>query len=125
MAALAIHIENNASYESSIKNADTMMKILTNASFRSLFLWNKDEHKNKREEMDYEPIQSLPMEFRMFILDQMTRQEEIYKIKRRSAPKGSVPAPFSQQAWLAKVRSLFGIANGHAYLKQVMVMFEQ
>ena len=51
----------------------------------------------------------------------MATQGAIYNVKRKNYPPGRRPAPFCQQQWLGKIRSMFGIANGHAYLKQAMV----
>jgi hypothetical protein len=121
MAAVSIYLEQRANYENTNKHADSVLRLLTNASFRSLFLWIKEEQKNKRTLMDYSVIESVPLEFRMFLLDQMSRLGDIFDVKRLEKPKNERPAKFHQHDWLAKVRSMFGLANGHAYLKQVMV----
>ena len=124
MTALSVHLENHANYESSIKHADSVMRLLTNASFRSLFLWKKEDVKNKRENMNYEVIESVPTELRMYILEQMATLEHIYERRRRSIPEPNRPPSFDQSQWIGKVRSMFGISNGHAYLKQAMVIFD-
>ena len=121
MAAVSIYLEQRANYENTNKHADSVLRLLTNASFRSLFLWIKEEQKNKRTLMDYSVIESVPLEFRMFLLDQMSRLGDIFDVKRLEKPKKERPAKFNQHDWLAKIRSMFGLANGHAYLKQVMV----
>ena len=123
MAALAIHLEQNTSYESTVKNADSFMRLLTNASFRSLFLWDKSEQKNKRTNMNYDVIETIPIELKMYIFDQMTRLREIFNVKRLEISEDKRPQEFCQQQWLAKIRAMFGVANGHAYLKQAMVIF--
>jgi hypothetical protein len=121
MAATAIYLETHASYESTTRHADSIIHLLTNANFRSLFLWVKEEIKNKRDNMDYEVIESVPSEFRIYLLDQMTRLGEIFNIRRLEAPANRRPKEFSMPQWLAKIRSMFGVSNGHAYLKQAMV----
>ena len=91
MAALAIHLETAANYESTIRHADSTLRLLTNANFRSLFLWDKTEQKNKREKMSYTVIESVPMVFKVYIMDQMTRLHENFNIKRKEFPAGRRP----------------------------------
>ena len=121
MAATAIYLEAKANYENTTKHADSVLRLLTNASFRSLFLWIKEEQKNRRTHMDYTVIESVPKEFRMFLLDNMSRLGAIYDVKRFEKTKKERPPKFNNHDWLGKIRSMFGLANGHAYLKQVMV----
>ena len=71
--------------------------------------------------MDYTVIESVPMEFRMFLLDNMSRLGAIYNVRRMDRPVKDRPPEFDQHQWIGKIRSMFGLANGHAYLKQVMV----
>ena len=124
MAATAVYLEQKANYENPTKHADSVLRLLTNASFRSLFMWIKEDQRNKRNHMDYTVIESLPVQFRMFLLDNMSRLGEVYDLKRLEKPKKERPPKFNNHDWLGKIRSMFGLANGHAYLKQVMVSFD-
>jgi hypothetical protein len=121
MAATSIYLETRANYESTTGHALSILHMLTNANFRSLFLWVKEEMKNKRVNMDYEVIESVPTEFRMFLLDQMHRLGEIYNMKRMQIPETKRPEEFSPNQWIAKIRSMFGVSNGHAFMKQALV----
>ena len=71
--------------------------------------------------MSYDVIESVPMEFRVFLLDTMSRLKDIYEIKRQEVPESQRAQEFTRQLWLGKVRAMFGVSNGHAYLKQAMV----
>ena len=71
--------------------------------------------------MDYTVIESVPVEFRVFLLDHMVRLGKIFNMKKLEKSKGQGPQEFDPQQWLHKVRSMFGVSNGHAYRKQVMV----
>jgi hypothetical protein len=121
MAALSIHLEEHANYDSTLKHAESVMRLLTNANFRSLFMWLKEEQKNKRDNMDYDVIESVPVQLRVYIMDQTDRLGEIYNIRRMEISARNRPEPFNKDRWLGKVRSTFGVSNGHAYLKQAMV----
>ena len=75
MAAISVFISDNVSYANTVKHAESFMSILSNANFRSLFLWIKEETKNRREGMDYTVIESVPIEMRVYIEDERRRQE--------------------------------------------------
>jgi hypothetical protein len=121
MAATKIYLESYANYDTTIKHAESIIRLLVNANFRSLFLWVKEELKNRRNNMDYTVIESVPIEFRVFILDHMNDLAKIFNIKRMEKSREERPPKFDQNQWLHKVRSMFGVSNGHAYRKQVMV----
>jgi hypothetical protein len=93
------------------------MSILTNANFRSLYVWSLEEAKHRRPGMNYGAIQSLPVEMRTFIEDERRRHASHFDIKILEFPPEERPPKFNPQLWMRIVRRSFSRAIAQAFKK--------
>lgn len=63
----SIMLEDGCDYDSTTKHAISFTRILFNNNFRSLYVWRKSEITNRRPDMNYDLIYSLPAEVRTWV----------------------------------------------------------
>jgi hypothetical protein len=76
IARMSEFLMRNVSFASTTKHAETFMSLLTTNNFRSLFLWSKDETGRRQTCLNYDVIESLPKDLKMFIEEERKRHEE-------------------------------------------------
>ena len=67
MSLASIMLEDGCEYDSTTKHAISFVRILFNNNFRSIHVWRKSEITNRRPEMHYDVIFSLPAEVRTWV----------------------------------------------------------
>lgn len=67
MSMASIMLEDGCDYESTNKHAISFVRILFNNEFRSIHVWRKSEITNRRPEMHYDVIYSLPADVRTWV----------------------------------------------------------
>ena len=67
MAAVSEVLLMNCDFTSMTKHAISFCRNLFNANFRSIYVWKKEDISNRKDNMTYEVVQSLPAEVRTWI----------------------------------------------------------
>ena len=73
--------------------------------------------------MNYDPIDSVPIELRTFIEDERRRQEAHFNLKLLEMAPEERPAKFNPQLWMKTIRKTFTHSVSKAYNKAVEVTF--
>jgi hypothetical protein len=114
--SISSFIENEISSASTVKNAESFITLLTNANFRSLFLWTKGKSDTKNAKINYDVIEPVPKVFREFVENQRIVQEANFNLKNLDHPQ-----EFNPQLWMRTIRKSFRNAVDLAYRKALEV----
>jgi hypothetical protein len=114
IARMSEFLMRNVSFASTTKHAETFMTLLTTNNFRSLFLWSKDETGRRQTCLNYDVIESLPKDLKMFIEEERKRHEEEFnKYPRKKS--------FNPQLWMRTIRKIFCNSVAEAFKKALEV----
>ena len=114
ISSLSDFLLGNVSFASTTKHAESFMTILTTNNFRSLFLWNKDESGRRQTCLNYDVIESLPKELKIFIEEERRRHQEEFNKKERKKS-------FNPQLWMRTIRKIFCNSVAEAFKKALEV----
>ena len=121
MAAVSEYLFGNVDFSSVNKHAVSFSKLLFNANFRSIHCWRKEEITNKREDMDYDVIRSLPEEVRTWICRERAKHIRHFALEVCTDEPREKPVKYNATIWMDKFRKMFTTARGELYKKTLKV----
>ena len=117
MAAATEYLLANAEFKNTEKHAQSFAKLITNANFRSIFTWRKEEISNKRENFDYDFLQSFPEELRTFICRERARHVRYFAVEFATCAPRKKPIKYDGVKWMQKFRRMFTASTTEAHNK--------
>ena len=121
MAAMHKYLVANCTFKDSGSHAGDFGRLMFNSNYRSLHCWRKEDRSNKRKDMVYTAVESLPVVIRTWILEERLRHIPYFEHKWAYGKEGKRrkrPHTFNAVKWLRSFRKLFTVSTGEAFKKQ-------
>ena len=83
MAAIHKYLLETVSFKNTGKHATTFCKALFTANLRGLYCWRKEDLNNKRKDMCYDVLMSLPDVVRTWIIEERARHIPYFAVMSR------------------------------------------
>ena len=117
MAAATEYLLANADFKNTEKHAQSFSKLITNANFRSIFTWCKEEMLNRRKGMVYGAITSLPEEMKVWIGEERARHIRHFQVEVATLAEKAIPSQYDGTEWMARFRKTFTESSSELYNK--------
>ena len=121
MAAATEYLLANSDFKNSEKHAQQFCKLLTNSNFRSIFTWCKEEILNRRKDMVYGGITSLPEEMKVWIGEERGRHIRHFQVEVATLDDRAIPVAYDPVVWMARFRKMFTESSSELYNKTLWV----
>ena len=121
MAAASEYLLANSVFHDTEKHAQTFARLITNANYRSIHTWRMEELLNRRKDMDYGAISSLPTELRVWIGEERARHIRHFQVEIATLEERAIPVVYNGGVWMTRFRKMFTQASSKLFSKQLWV----
>ena len=121
MAALSEYLLMNSDFTDNLKHAQSFVKLLFNANFRSLYCWDKKDITNRRKRFNYRLINSLPESVKSFIGQERAKHIRYLAVNVATGDPKDKVVLYDPEKWIGKVRKMFTLASGELHSKSIKV----
>ena len=127
MAAVSEYLLMNCEFVNTVKHAGSFMRLLTTATWRSLYTWDKIKNTNKRRrtkgkrQFQNKLIKSVPAALKTFICQERAKHVRYFAINVATEEHRDKIVKYNPIQWMGKVRKMFTLATGEASNKHLVV----
>ena len=121
MTAIHNYLIENCRFTDTGKHAVDFCKLMFTANLRGLYCWRKEDLNNKRKDMHYDVIMSLPDVVRTWICEERARHIPYFSMKPGSRKRKSKRSRYNATEWMRRFRKLFTLATAELFKKQKKV----
>ena len=120
MAAAAELLLTDCDFTNYSKHAQSFCKIITNANFRSLYIWSKKDILNKKD-ANYDGLLNLPQEAKTWIAQERAKHIRYFAVQV-ATEEPRTPAPrYDGVKWMQRFRKMFTDSAGLLWTKSLAV----
>ena len=121
MAAVSEVLLMNCDFTSTTKHAISFCRNLFNANFRSIYVWKKEDISNRKDNMTYEVVQSLPAEVRTWIGQDRARHIRFFGAEVATCETREKAVKYDPVAWITRFRKMFTASSSELHAKTIKV----
>ena len=120
MAAASELLLTDCDFSSVSKHAQSFCKIITNANFRSLFVWCKKEILNKKD-ANYDGLLNLDQEAKTWIAQERAKHIRYFAVQVATDEPRSTIVRYEGKDWMIRFRKMLTESAGQLWKKSLAV----
>ena len=122
MAAASELLLMNCDFSSTTKHVMSFCRSLFNANLRSIFVWKKEDISNRREDMNYAIVHSLPTEVRTWIGQERAWHIRFFAVEVATCEPREKAVKYNGPEWMSRFRKMFTSSSGELHAKTIKVI---
>ena len=120
MAAAAELLLTDCDFSDNAKHAQSFCKAICNANFRCLFVWAKEDIKNKKDS-NYDGLLDVPQEAKTWIAQERAKHIRYFSVQVATEEPRHPAARYDGIKWMKRFRKCFTDSAGELFKKTLMV----